>query len=512
MFFCYILLVVSLMNCLQDFRVSSCDENCADKPVFTPSRLVVKFGDPASASCSVCQHACLGNLFNVESPLGDSTTNGTTVSWRVDRLTEWRISPICYYNDDTTNDQCCTKLPITVYQPPDNVSIDFVDLTGPMFEGHQYTLQCTVQDVVPVQNLIVTFYRGQTALGQRLSNNPVREPVNETFTLNITTSKEDDGAQYWCDAKLELGPEGPQLPPVVMSQNITAIVQYVPHLEGSLHPDPITLPEGNPLHLNCSAVGNPSPSYTWELPSNIPPPSESSVLTIDSVTSADKGLYTCSVRNYLGAVTVKFDVDVQGNNTAVIIGVIVAVAVLAVICLIGYFFRTGKLRLPSRHSSVPTAEYVNCADKPVFTPSRLVVKFEPPDNVSISFVNLTGPMFEGRQYTLQCTVQDVAPAENLIVTFYRGQTALGQRLSNNPVRKPVTEIFTLNINPSKEDDGAQYWCDAKLELGPEGPQLPPVLMSQNITAIVQCESDKKTSMHLDTLDYHVGLFCKEYVF
>ncbi|XP_037620021.1 vascular cell adhesion protein 1-like [Sebastes umbrosus] len=238
MFFCYIFLVVSLMNCLQDFQVSSCDENCADKPVFTPSRLVVKFGDPASASCSVCQHACLGNLFDVESPVGYKTTNGTTVSWRVDRLTEWGSPPICYYNNNITNDQCCTYLPITVYQPPDNVSISFVDLTGPMFEGHQYTLQCTVQHVAPVQNLTVTFYRGQTALGQRLSkNNTEKKPVTEIFTLNITPSKEDDGAQFWCDAKLELGPEGPQLPPVVMSQNITTIFQYEPHLVGSLHPD-----------------------------------------------------------------------------------------------------------------------------------------------------------------------------------------------------------------------------------------------------------------------------------
>ncbi|XP_037621009.1 vascular cell adhesion protein 1-like isoform X2 [Sebastes umbrosus] len=531
MFFRFILLVVSLMSFLCSFLVSSCDENCADKPVFTPSRLVVKFGDPASASCSVCQHACLGNKFEVESPVGDSTKNGTTVSWRVDRLTEWRISPICYYNDNTTNDNCCTYLPVTVYQPPDNVSISFVDLTGPMFEGHQYTLQCTVQHVAPVQNLTVTFYRGQTALGQRLSNNPVNKPVTEIFTLNITTSKEDDGAQFWCDAKLELGPEEPQLPPVVMSQNITAIVLYKPQLASS-HPDPITVTEGKPLQLSCSAEGNPTPSYTWMLPSAHLSPLDGSVLTINSVTSSDEGQYICSVSNSVGTVTVKFNVVVQHEN---------------------------------------------CADKPVFTPSRLVVKFgdpasascsvcqhaclgnlfdvespvgdkttngttvswrvdrltewrispicyynndttndqcctklpitvyQPPDNVSISFVDLTGPMFEGHQYTLQCTVQDVAPVQNLTVTFYRGQTALGQRLSNNNTeKKPVTEIFTLNITTSKEDDGAQFWCDAKLELGPEEPQLPPVVMSQYITAIVYYGPHLVGSLHPDPITIPEG--------
>ncbi|XP_044044059.1 vascular cell adhesion protein 1-like [Siniperca chuatsi] len=293
------------------------------------------------------------------------TTNGTTISWTVDRMTEWSPSVMCYYNGD--NGQCCTTLPVTVYQPPHIVSISFVNHTGPMLEGHQYTLQCTVQDVAPVENLIVIFYRGQTALGQLQSSNTENKPVTEIFTLNITPSKEDDGVQYRCEAELELGPEGPQPPPVVMSQNITAAVYFKPQLEGTSHPDPITITEGNPLQLNCSAVGNPSPSYTWMLPSGRASPSSGSVLTISSVAAEHKGQYTCSVSNNVGNVTVKYNVDVKVNYIGYIIAGIIIIAALVVIGLIGYFYyyktnRMGQYNLKdvfclhTRHAAVPSAE------------------------------------------------------------------------------------------------------------------------------------------------------------
>ncbi|XP_035516609.1 uncharacterized protein LOC118327381 [Morone saxatilis] len=229
MFFHFILLVVSLMGFLSDVCMSSCDENCAEKPVFSPSRLVVMFGDPSSTMCTVCERCT--TAFGLEKSIGKNTANETRITWQAENVTEWEIPLLCYYEKymDESNPkfpQCCSKLPVTVYKPPDNVSISFVDHTGPMYEGHPYTLQCTVQDVAPVENLIVTFYRGQTKLGQLQSNTITKEPVTDIFSLNITSSKEDDGVQYWCEAKLELGPEGPQPPPVVKSQNITATVYF----------------------------------------------------------------------------------------------------------------------------------------------------------------------------------------------------------------------------------------------------------------------------------------------
>uniref|UniRef100_A0A096M6X1 Ig-like domain-containing protein n=1 Tax=Poecilia formosa TaxID=48698 RepID=A0A096M6X1_POEFO len=258
--------------------VSSCDYSCPDKPVITPSRLVVKFGDPASATCVACQQACLpldDSVISMEASLGTPDVNGTIVTWTVDRMTEWELTPKCYYSD-SANHQCCTGLSVTVYsklinvakhfrelslsivvtievfyvlhfqheccclmllivtiisifilfsspEPPETVSFS-LNPSEPLTEGSKVTLQCDVLNVAPVANLIVTFYRGQTPLGQVKSNDATEEPVSETFSLSYNTRKEDDGVQFWCEAKLELGAEGPQPPLVVKSEEVTATV------------------------------------------------------------------------------------------------------------------------------------------------------------------------------------------------------------------------------------------------------------------------------------------------
>uniref|UniRef100_A0A3P9BQ92 Ig-like domain-containing protein n=1 Tax=Maylandia zebra TaxID=106582 RepID=A0A3P9BQ92_9CICH len=191
------------------FNVFLTDSSCTNNPVFTPPALIVKYGDPANATF---------------------TEYITTLFWTVDKLTEWETYVMCYYNTDA-GDQCYNStLSINVYRKysPESASISFVNHTEMMFENQQYTLQCSAQNVAPVQSLTVTFYRGNTALGHLQSNSEQKKPVNETFTLNITSNREDDGAQYWCKTKLELRPAGPQPPPVVTSEsvNVTAYCEH----------------------------------------------------------------------------------------------------------------------------------------------------------------------------------------------------------------------------------------------------------------------------------------------
>lgn len=118
--------------------------------------------------------------------------------------------------------------------------------------------------------------------------------------------------------------------------------------------------------------------------------------------------------------------------------------------------------------------------------SLYLVSTEPADNVSLRILNHSELLIEGNQYTLECMVQNVAPVKYLLVTFYKGSTALSKMQSNKPKEvKVVNENFFLNISSSKEDDGVQYYCAAELTFGID--PRPPVIKSQTINVTVHCE-------------------------
>ncbi|XP_053084659.1 uncharacterized protein LOC128317288 [Pangasianodon hypophthalmus] len=185
-----------------------------------PVKLAVEFGASASANCSTTiNHHGMG--WEASEGAVDMVDDVQFITWRVESLTHWDIKPFCYIN---ANEQCELTLQVTVYKPPDRVSISTVGHTGPMTEGSQYELECDVQNVAPVHLLTVNWYKGQRLVKSVESDHHSSiTPVNYSNTLWISTSKDDDGVQYRCEAELKLGPEGPQPRPVVTSDplNIT---------------------------------------------------------------------------------------------------------------------------------------------------------------------------------------------------------------------------------------------------------------------------------------------------
>ncbi|KAJ7992518.1 hypothetical protein DPEC_G00279510 [Dallia pectoralis] len=119
-----------------------------------------------------------------------------------------------------------------------------------------------------------------------------------------------------------------------------------------------------------------------------------------------------------------------------------------------------------------------------YTKTLSVIVYKSPDSVSISPLNHSGPMVEGTENNLLCDIKNVAPLQNLVVKWYKGNESILNITYSHLSKKTPGDVFqNLTITPSRDDDGAHYRCEAELDLGPEGPQPPPTMTSEplNIT-------------------------------
>ncbi|KAG9278985.1 intercellular adhesion molecule 5 isoform X1 [Astyanax mexicanus] len=381
-----------------------------------PAEVVVEHGASASANCSTSMpHKGMG--WEASQGQVDMMENVQFITWSVKSIDEWDIAPFCYITQEA--DQCQVSLPVTVYKIPDGVFISTVGHTGPMTEGRQYELQCALQDVAPVGNVIVKWYKGDTLVGNTTFSESSKTPDNLLATLQISPSRDDDGAQYRCEAELNLGPKGPQPPPAVMSDPLNITVKYCPI---TLHPAEVVVEHGASASANCS-TSMPHKGMGWEA-------SQGQVDMIENVQ-----FITWSVKSIE-----EWDI--------------------APFCYI-------------------TQEADQCGV------SLPVTVYKIPDGVFISTVGHTGPMTEERQYELQCALQNVAPVGNVIVKWYKGDTQVGNTTFSESSKTPDNLLATLQISPSRDDDGAQYRCKAELNLGPKGPQPPPAVMSDPLTTTVR---------------------------
>ncbi|XP_036423420.1 opioid-binding protein/cell adhesion molecule-like isoform X2 [Colossoma macropomum] len=250
-----------------------------------PPKVVVHHGDSVSVNCST---NVTNHLLDWEKPQGTSKkTDDKKITWTVEHLTEWGTKPFCYMIDTQYN-QHKIEFNIIIYKTPDRVSISTVGHTELMIEGGQYELQCDIQNVAPVE------------------------------FLTISPSRDDDGVQYRCEAELDLGPEGPQLPLTVTSEPLNITVCYPPVSISELHNKSVDF--GYDEVLKCSSDAWPRPQYRWEY---IPAPNVRtedidgvSLLYIDYATGLNTGTYKCTATNKLGETSQSVRVDVRSvGNT-----------------------------------------------------------------------------------------------------------------------------------------------------------------------------------------------------
>ncbi|XP_061605913.1 uncharacterized protein icam3 [Phyllopteryx taeniolatus] len=278
--------------------------------ILKPARVVVGFGEPVSVSCEAARPV---RVLGWESAISAAhTQQGPSVQWKVDSLIDWIEEPICYGVFFTAPRQCEEKLNLVLYKSPDSVTIKVVNHTGPMVAGKEYQLLCEVQNVAPVQYLNLKWYKERREVYNRSFidlNSP--SPVQVSSILLVTPSEADDGAQYSCVAELELGPEGPQPPPNVTSEPLRASVYFPPTFQS---PDAgsVDIAEGGETTLNCTAVGNPAPVYSWQ--PELEPRKEEGQEAVLASSSLLPGTYTCTASNALGKKTKQFTVKAKSKG------------------------------------------------------------------------------------------------------------------------------------------------------------------------------------------------------
>ncbi|XP_030591989.1 intercellular adhesion molecule 1-like [Archocentrus centrarchus] len=303
----------------------------------SPPRVVVRFGDSLSANCTSSSHQTEG--MGWESPYGgvDLTPGVSSLPFKMNSVPDWVIEPMCYVNL-LDGEQCVKTLPVTVYKMPDSVSLKHFNS---MVEGQQYSIQCDIVNVAPARNLYVLWHKGNKVLLSQNFDESRPSPVNKSSVFNVTAHRDNDGTEIWCEAKLNLWPEK-QGPPMMSSEPHKVTVLYPPTF---FEPANKTLEfsRGKNMTLNCTARGNPLPSYRWQFPNftKVWLKSQDENRPILSRPFELPGVYTCTASNSQATVTKYFTVSEAPRDRTtfgVIVGVCVTLGVLLFIA--GVYFVT----------------------------------------------------------------------------------------------------------------------------------------------------------------------------
>ncbi|KAL3053555.1 hypothetical protein OYC64_005979 [Pagothenia borchgrevinki] len=223
----------------------------------SPPSVVVRYGDSVSVNCSTSMSLFDGIGWEA-SQGGKSLKNVTHMAWTVEKLTEWTISPSCYINPVPENSfpQCSKNPKVVLYTFPENISLS--SSSGPhmeMSEGEKHKFTCDIQNIAPVQNLTVKWYKGDEMVYEDTFKDPSKEPVDQSSIFSFIPTRQDNGVTFRCEAHLDLRPEGPQLNASSQEYNIT--VFFGPEVQCA------AVLEGETLERRCSVTGYPIPTVTW---------------------------------------------------------------------------------------------------------------------------------------------------------------------------------------------------------------------------------------------------------
>ncbi|XP_034566554.1 intercellular adhesion molecule 5 [Notolabrus celidotus] len=219
------------------------------------------------------------------------------------QLSDWNMSAECRLKLNETF-ECSKDLEITVYKNPTVAMYPTKYLTD-LVEGTLYELQCDILEVAPIQNLTVKWYKGEKVIKIDTFTNTTKKPVDESSILTVNISREDNRAEFWCEAQLDFGPHGVKRPAISKKQPVSVV--YGPEFKSNPKGDFVFLRKGVNVTLNCEAEGNPPPIFNWTR-EGVELLEKTNFLNISRIN--DSAIYNCTAYNHLGSVSKGISVQV----------------------------------------------------------------------------------------------------------------------------------------------------------------------------------------------------------
>ncbi|XP_062264986.1 intercellular adhesion molecule 5 [Platichthys flesus] len=460
--------------------------------VLDPPEVIAEYGSWVTVNCTSSYEEHEGMYWsNEESTM---TVDEKFISW-TGQLSPWNVTAKCIINMNDSF-ECSKDLRITLYKNPE---VTLFSLSDPVVET-EFVLQCNVDDVAPVQNLTVKWYKDNVMIQTDSFLNTTKTPVSESSLLSVNVSRGDNGATFRCEAQMDLGPNGPKPPPI--SETIVISVHYAP--EFSNNTLDVYLTEGDDVTLSCDAEGYPPPHFHWTRDGvNMMENTQNLNVTQGNVSAT----YTCTASNPLGRTNKSIFIHVK-QLVMRAPAVAVTTAVPGEVCPLTLTPGEVVVRFGDRAS-------VNCSTSApdalgmgweasvggtkfgnppfvIWTVEKLqawsikpkcnitlrnnkqcstvpnITLYKTPDAVSVSAVTPV-PMVEGVQYLLRCDIISVAPVRSLRVTWSMGGEIQGEERFNDTSATPVNKTAFLRVTPTRVHHGKLFTCNAELHLGPKVP-------------------------------------------
>uniref|UniRef100_UPI0037E7C7FC vascular cell adhesion protein 1 n=1 Tax=Semicossyphus pulcher TaxID=241346 RepID=UPI0037E7C7FC len=518
------------------------DSTCPAELTLDPPVVVKELGASVEVNCSSTEEDHDGmywRINNTDSEMEDEKSFVTEFL----KLSDWDITAQCRIKMNATF-ECRRDLEITMYKNPDHVSMFPIKHFNGVEEGTLYELQCDILEVAPVQNLTVTWYKGNEAIKKETFTNTTKRPMEMSSTLILNISREDDGAEFRCEAQLDFGPYGVQ-PPVTDKTHRVSVL-YAPKFKSNTQSDYYILLEGNDVTLSCEAEGKPPPVFHWTR-DGVNMLEKTSHLNLSQVDNS--AIYNCTASNHLGSITKRIKVDVirltgmaapvaptvseasppssteallattpKASTSTYLVAstpggcplVLTPAEIVvrfgdpaSVNCsttapdaeLIGWeaiIGGTGVQQPPATTWAVDKLEEWTVNPKCFVTKGNgeqciemlFVTLYKIPDMVSVSAKD-PGLMLEDKDFLLTCDIINVAPVQNLTLKWYKGDEMLHTETFSDTNVTPVNKSSPLRVTPRRDDNGASFKCKAELHLGPNGPYPFPTMTSPPYIAEVQ---------------------------